>query len=469
MLLYLLKLTLMMALLLAVYHLFLSRERLLRFSRCYLMGALILSLVVPLIHFEIQPSSLPAISSNRIVERMMLSTDVLPLNSAVAEDSRGIKVDFGLIALALYLLGAAVMLGRLVANVEAMLRLIRTSLHLKNERATIVLVDDLISPFSFYRYIFVHKIDYQEGNVASEIISHEMTHVCQRHSLDVLLLELLQVALWFNPLIYLYKKQVKLTHEYLADEHVITHHQDVHKYQHLLLDTIFRKNTPSLVSNIGFSLTKKRLIMMTRKTSLHKKVLLGFICISIATLLTTSMCVVSAQAKEGAVDPQTQNRGRVASGKPQPYLIKIIRNDAANGASVVAKVTKDNGKTWCNLTDLSKEELEGLEKEWMKRFELKVPTNAQMKEWSNTSTFGLWIDGKHYADNGILSKHQNTDFKSYTLSRLAKNAKHGVNKGKSFQLDLMTNSAYEEKMKNLKDKFQRLKDGDQSVLNELLF
>ena len=133
MLLYLLKLTLMMALLLAVYHLFLSRERLLRFSRCYLMGALILSLVVPLIHFEIQPSSLPAISSNRIVERMMLSTDVLPLNSAVAEDSRGIKVDFGLIALALYLLGAAVMLGRLVANVEAMLRLIRTSLHLKNE------------------------------------------------------------------------------------------------------------------------------------------------------------------------------------------------------------------------------------------------------------------------------------------------------------------------------------------------
>ena len=126
----------------------------------------------------------------------------------------------------------------------------------------------------------------------------------------VLLVELLQVVIWFNPLVYLYKRAIRTNHEYLADEHVIDHHQNVNYYQHLLLDTIFRKNTPSLVSNIGYSLTKKRLIMMTKKVS--SPWVLGKMALVIPVMAGLVLLFASVKESKAGIQDKSQTKTQTA-------------------------------------------------------------------------------------------------------------------------------------------------------------
>lgn len=92
-----------------------------------------------------------------------------------------------------------------------------------------------------------------------------------------------------------------------------------------------------------------------------------------------------------------------------------------------------------------------------------MPTDSQLAEWSNTSKFGLWIDGKHQKDNSILKRYKSSEFSTYWVSRLYKNARQGLNKGKEYQLELTTNAAYEkscrEKEKNFKEILQQVRVG----------
>jgi len=89
-----------------------------------------------------------------------------------------------------------------------------------------------------------------------------LAHVTQKHTIDVLILEMLQILFWFNPLFFLLKKAVQLNHEFLADDKVISSHNNISRYQYLLLNKAAWKNEYYLASNLNYSLTKKRLLMM---------------------------------------------------------------------------------------------------------------------------------------------------------------------------------------------------------------
>lgn len=96
---------------------------------------------------------------------------------------------------------------------------------------------------------------------------HEQVHAKQKHALDILFIELLQIAFWFNPLLYLIKKDIKLNHEFLADQAVINKGTNTKHYQQLLL--AFSSNTShnQLANAINYSLIKKRFTVMKTKTS----------------------------------------------------------------------------------------------------------------------------------------------------------------------------------------------------------
>lgn len=137
----------------------------------------------------------------------------------------------------------------------------------------IVMVDEPILPHSFWKSIFINKEAFEKGKIPSELIAHEKAHLRQKHTLDILFIEVLQIIFWFNPLIALYKKSIKLNHEFLADEAVNKQFGSIKNYQSLLLDFASNKNTISLASNINYLITKKRLLMMTKKESPIKVVL----------------------------------------------------------------------------------------------------------------------------------------------------------------------------------------------------
>lgn len=122
-------------------------------------------------------------------------------------------------------------------------------------------------PFTFLNYLFVSKSTYENAGIENEIIIHEMTHIRQRHSWDILGLEILRCIFWFNPILLRYKKAIQLNHEFLADEAVNNTYKDITAYQWLLYSKVqnFNPNFP-LCSPFNYSVTAKRLKIMGSKT-----------------------------------------------------------------------------------------------------------------------------------------------------------------------------------------------------------
>ncbi|TCN63741.1 M56 family metallopeptidase [Acetobacteroides hydrogenigenes] len=457
---FLLKSTLLMALLLAVYQLFLGREKMHRFSRYYLLAALLFSLVAPFITFETEQTvipTLPALAIDRVVEATADAAPTVPATvPEVVEQPKGL--DWQMLLLVIYFAVSATFLVRFALNLALVFRRAKMGERQPLAGATLVLMDEPTSPFSFLRFIFVSGKDYQHGVIGPELLTHELTHVRQRHTIDVLLVELLQVVLWFNPLVYLYKRAIRTNHEYLADEHVIDHHLNVKHYQHLLLDTIFRKNTPSLVSNIGYSLTKKRLIMMTKKTSKGKMLTVKLAVLPIVALTMFVFCVRYAEPVKAHSQNKKEKMEKLIIGKKtfevSSDTLEMIKRLVYERSNVKFRT---KGGDWHKPPY---EELPDFEKRMclvgLTTMKVNAPTGAQLAEWSNTSKFGLWIDGKHQKDNSILKNYKPSDFSHFFLSRLYKNAQHGINKGKQYQLDLTTNAGYEKDCREKEKNFQAL-------------
>jgi hypothetical protein len=116
---------------------------------------------------------------------------------------------------------------------------------------------------------------------------HEEAHCVQSHSIDIILIELINVIYWFNPAIWLFKRAILLNHEYYADNKVLSFH-DTNNYQDLLVNLVFQSNSISLVSNFNHSLIKSRLIMMTIDKPTHNVIIKK----SFSVLLLLSLAVV---------------------------------------------------------------------------------------------------------------------------------------------------------------------------------
>ncbi|WP_320054569.1 M56 family metallopeptidase [uncultured Acetobacteroides sp.] len=457
---FLLKSTLLMVLLLGVYLLFLGREKMHRFSRYYLLAALLFSLVAPFITFETEQTvipMLPTIAVDRVVEATVDPALNVPATVPVVVD-QPTGLDWQMLLWGAYLTVSAVFLVRFVLNLTSIIRRARVGDRKPFAEATLVLMDEPSSPFSFLRYIFVSAKDYQQGAIGPELLTHELTHVRQRHTLDVLLVELLQVVLWFNPLVYLYKRAIRTNHEFLADEHVIEHHQNVKHYQHLLLDTIFRKNTPSLVSNIGFSLTKKRLIMMTKKTSKRKLLALKLAVVPLVALAVFVFCVRNSEpvlAQNKKVTEVNLPKDATHANQKDGSAMRLKVSDLRYKNGRIIAVNELDGKEHILVyKDLPPSSQQGFRK-LLTPMKKVVPTATQLTRWCNTAKYNLWIDGKQQAENSILKRYKPSDFCIEWKMCYYRNADIGKYRYKQFEVHLMTNAFYEkdcrEKEHNLKE------------------
>ncbi|MBN1253266.1 MAG: TonB family protein, partial [Bacteroidales bacterium] len=116
--------------------------------------------------------------------------------------------------------------------------------------------------FSFFNYAFVNKKN-RNSESYSAIIKHEFVHIVQKHSVDIILAEIVTIVLWFNPFAWLYKKSIKENHEYIADAEVINNSLSVIEYQKILFEQSFGVNF-SIANSFNSSLTFKRLNMMKK-------------------------------------------------------------------------------------------------------------------------------------------------------------------------------------------------------------
>lgn len=129
---------------------------------------------------------------------------------------------------------------------------------------------DLPDSNFFSHFIFLSKKHFND-QIDNRIFLHEKTHLVQKHSLDLIFIEILQAISWFNPAIYFYKKAIKDNHEFLADEVIVQKEFNIKDYQNLILAEVLNVQSPSLANQFNFNNTKKRFIMMTTKRSKLEK------------------------------------------------------------------------------------------------------------------------------------------------------------------------------------------------------
>ncbi len=279
--LYILKSTLAMSIMLIFYKFFLEREKMHYFNRVYLLGAILLSMIVPFL-----PTGLPIASTDiQPVVESISSTHPVILD-ALTDSVQTPLIDLSRIFITLYLVVLSFFTLKFGKNLFFLVKKVKGNETRYYKGARIVLLDDSISPFTFWNYIFLRRKDYESNKVDQQLLDHELTHARQKHSWDILFIEFVMLIFWFNPILRWYKTAIQLNHEFLADDSVIEKYKTVKTYQYLLLDTIENNNKIYLASNINFHLTQKRLKMMTKKSSsMRKKVLIFSIVPMIIGLL----------------------------------------------------------------------------------------------------------------------------------------------------------------------------------------
>ena len=284
MIIYLIKATFCALFFLFIYVVLFEKEKMHRFKRHYLLCGLIFSFVIPLVALNIAAPQLNEDISRLYADIYMIDKApeqiVFPIESSV-EDYASVSrsVDYVFIAKALYMIVAFVLLLRLFQNIYRLLYCAKNSRILIYRGKKIALIKENLVPYSFINYIFVNEEDFRNKTIAEEMIVHELAHIEQRHSFDIIFIELLIALCWFNPVLYLYRKKIKQNHEFLADEAVLKVDNNITRYQNILIGIISNNGSTGLASSLNYSTIKKRFIMMKKETSQrtarYKKALLA--------------------------------------------------------------------------------------------------------------------------------------------------------------------------------------------------
>jgi hypothetical protein len=206
-----------------------------------------------------------------------------------------------------YVVITSILLIRFALNIFKLLSKINKNKKVDYQQTLLVLIKERSLPYSFFKYIFVNRSDYENGKIEIELLMHEEAHCLQYHSIDIIIIELMNVFLWFNPAIWLIKKEILLNHEFLADSTVLSTFE-LDDYQNTLLNIVLRNNSTCLASNFNYSLTKKRLIMMNKETKkdwaiLRKITIIPLFLILVVTLAFSQENLIKGQ--EGANDKKT--------------------------------------------------------------------------------------------------------------------------------------------------------------------
>ena len=424
---FLIKSTIPLVTLLLVYFLLLEKEKMHLFNRFYLLFGLVFSLVIPFITIEIiEEITIPIIQNSTI--------QINQGNFVIVEETNYLPI----ILWSIYGLVTTLFSIRFLSNLLKINSKINSNKSVDYKNAKLILLEEKVLPHTFLNYIFINETDYKNRKIETELFSHELTHVVQKHTFDVLFIELLKTIFWFNPIFIFYKKAIQLNHEFLADEKVIATYNNVSFYQNLLLSKANSIPTYYLTSNLNYSLTKKRLIMMTKTTSQAKAILKKIAILPFIFGLVYFLCFKTvAQENNVSVKVQTDKIENPTKDRRDEYYagVRIVFKDC-NKKIIVDKL----------YDELSLEEKDKYIHFVPEPFIEKSPTEKEFIDFKNATKYAIWIDGKHYR-NSELSRYSAADFVYFSGSSVKKNAR-SKKFPQPFQYHFHTKEHFDKYLKN---------------------
>ena len=254
-----------LAILFAMYWLFLRRETYFRFNRYYLLSTIIIAFMLPLGNLSLFENgngvaALAGISS--VVETIRIPAVTISAGSDTVQSQSN---NWQYLAIAIYLIGVSLLFARTILGIVRVTILKKKGKVVYKDGYSIVYMKQKLAPFSFLKTIYLNDA-LPDGPDKSSIISHERIHIRQLHTYDNLIVEFFLAIFWFNPFMWFLKRALRNTHEYLADNGVLVGSTSRTSYQSLLLKQIIGLS-PLVVTSSFNSTIKKRIKMMCRNKS----------------------------------------------------------------------------------------------------------------------------------------------------------------------------------------------------------
>ena len=220
------------------------------------------------------------------------ATETAAQAGAAMEASAPSALGAGIVAVAVYLAGVALVLFRILWSIWKIGRLIRSGYQVpvEGEKYRLVVTEEDVEPFSWMNFIVLSRKDYETGN--PEIILHEQAHINLRHSPDILMTDVLTAFQWYNPFVWMLGTDLRGIHEYEADEAVLKHGIDATQYQLFLIMKSAADHGYTLANSLRSGTIKNRIKMMIKKktkaaSSLKALLLIPIIGLSLAATART--------------------------------------------------------------------------------------------------------------------------------------------------------------------------------------
>ncbi len=352
---YLLKVNVAFVLFYAFYRLFFYKDTFFKLRRAILLAFFGLALFYPLLNIQDWVRQQEPIADVIYMYSAMLPEATAKADAAASVDWYGwLLGSLGVIYWGI----VAFLCGRFLVQLSSILWLAHTSERVVIHETPVYALRKAAGPFSFFRMVFLHPESHSDKET-DEILTHECTHVSQWHSIDVILSEMMCMACWFNPFVWLLKREVRHNLEYLADNTVIQSGYDSKSYQYHLLGLAHHQSVTTLYNSFNVLHLKNRIMMMNKKRSpgiVRTKYLIFIPLVGILMLLSNIEAVARLTvrlANEATVsNAMVTATGILVDETGQPLI----------GASVVVKGGKER-----TITDKKG------------AFSLEVPANAILR------------------------------------------------------------------------------------------
>ena len=254
---YIIKVLLFQTLFLAVYDLLLKRETFFQWNRAYLILTSFLAYIIPIVKFE-------------SVQKIVPQDYIVYLPEVMLTPTTTIEQTFDWSSLLFTALQYVFWIGIMIASILFLVKLFRIvkliSNNEKENKGNYLLVFlENNTAFSFFNYIFLGKTNVNQNR--KQIIEHELVHVQQKHSLDLLFFELQRIVCWFNPFSYVYQNRISELHEFIADSKAIKQNDKTTYFNNLLAETFGVQKISFINPFFKHSLIKKRIIMLHKNKS----------------------------------------------------------------------------------------------------------------------------------------------------------------------------------------------------------
>ena len=320
---------------------------------------------------------------------------VQPSVSEAVETSRGVEIPWRQIGIVIYLAGVAAVIFVTVRSIVGLHRLMRRGrCERLDDGTTLVRMDENVAPISWCRNIVISERDLRENGAA--ILAHERAHVRLHHSLDLLLVDLAGAVQWFNPAMWLLRRDLRAIHEYEADAAVIASGVDARSYQLLLIRKAVGGRWYSIANSFNHSKLKNRITMMLREKSSRRTRARALLLLPLAGLALGAFAeTVYVRPEDKVTKEFSENQlseTQIASDIESAAGSRIgMPRGAGDDAVVVAGDTVRRGEMpkTRNWDSLSEQERERIRKyfesdEWKQKIQEIEESSKKLEEYFNS-------------------------------------------------------------------------------------